>query len=65
MFNNLRAQASEIIDEVISNVYFMRGAINYFDYFEMTRMERQRISTFLEKRFKEESKKPPHVARVY
>lgn len=61
----MRAQATDIIDEVISTVYFMRGAINYFDYFELTRMERQRIAAFLDKRFIEEGKKPPQMARVY
>lgn len=43
----------------------MRGAVNYFDYYEMTYVERQKISKFLEKRFKEESKKPAHLNRVY
>lgn len=43
----------------------MRGAIRYFDYYELTYVERQKISNFLEKRFKEEAKKPPHINRVY
>lgn len=65
MFQTLRDEISEIIDNVITTVYFMRGSIRYFDYYEMTYVERQKISEFLEKRFKEESKKPPHVNRVY
>lgn len=43
----------------------MRGAISYFDYYEMTYIERQKISTFLEKRFKEESEKPAFSNRIY
>ena len=31
----------------------------------MTYLERQKINTFLERRFKEESKKGPHANRVY
>ena len=46
-------------------VYYMRGAVNYFDYYEMTYLERQMVSTFLDKRFKEESGKPPQFNRVY
>lgn len=43
----------------------MRGALNYYDYFELTYVERQMISDFLEKRFKDESKKPAFMNRVY
>ena len=65
MFQSLRDESSHIIDSAINTVYYMRGAINYFDYYEMTFIERQKVSKFLEKRFKEESKKPTHINRVY
>ncbi len=65
MFRTLRDETSIIIDNAINTVYYMRGAVNYFDYYEMTYVERQKISKFLEKRFKEESKKPAHLNRVY
>lgn len=61
----MRDETSTIIDTAINTVYYMRGAITYFDYYEMTYVERQKINTFLEKRFKEESKKPPHMNRIY
>jgi hypothetical protein len=65
MFQRLRDETSIIIDNAIQSIYYMRGAINYFDYYEMTYMERQKVSKFLEKRFEEESKKPSSMARVY
>ena len=65
MFQTLRDESSTIIDNAINTVYYMRGAVNYFDYYEMTYIERQKISKFLEKRFKEEAKKPPQYNRVY
>jgi hypothetical protein len=43
----------------------MRGSIQYFDFFELTYVERQKIGNFLEKRFKEEAKKPIQLNRVY
>lgn len=61
----MRDETSAIIDTAINTVYYMRGSIKYFDYYEMTYVERQKVNTFLQKRFKEESKKPPHMNRVY
>ena len=43
----------------------MRGAVNYFDIYEMTYIERDKINQFLRRRFKQESKKPPQINRVY
>lgn len=54
-----------LMDEVIKITYFMRGSLQYNDAFELTLYEKQMISSFLNKRFKEESKKPPHINRVY
>ncbi len=56
---------TKIVDEAVELVYFMRGAIQYFDMMETTFHERQRISNFIEKRLKDEGSKPPTVARVY
>lgn len=61
----MRDETSQIIDNAINTVYYMRGALSYFDYYEMTYVERQKFSSFLEKRFEVEAKKPPHVNRVY
>jgi len=61
----LRGQASTIIDNAIETAYYMRGSLQYFDYFELTYIERQKIGKFLEKRFKDESKKPIQMNRVY
>lgn len=54
-----------MIDNAIETVYYMRGSVSYFEYYEMTYIERQKIGKFLEKRFKEESKKPIQLNRVY
>ena len=54
-----------IIDNAIEAIYYMRGAVQYFDYYEMTYIERQKIGAFLEKRFKVESQKPALANRVY
>lgn len=61
----MRGETSTIIDTAINTVYYMRGAVKYFDYYEMTYVERQKINAFLQKRFKEESKKPHGMNRVY
>lgn len=62
---DLREESNQIIEGIVSSVYFMRGSISYFDFFELTYIERQKISKFLEERFKDESKKPPMINRVY
>lgn len=56
---------TKIVDEAVELVYFMRGAVQYPDMFETTYHERQRISTFIEKRLKDEGAKPPSMSRVY
>jgi hypothetical protein len=54
-----------LTDEAIELVYFMRGAVQYFDMWETTYYERQRFSKFIEQRLKDEGAKPASVARVY
>lgn len=65
MFRNLRAEIESIVDNAIMTCWYMRGCIDYFDYYELTYVERQKINSFLDKRFKEEMKKPPTMNRVY
>lgn len=45
------------LDEIIQLVYFMRGSVQYRDMMNMTLIERQAISEFIEKRLEAESKK--------
>ena len=61
----MREETNSILDNAIVTVYYMRGALQYFDYYEMTYIERQKVNEFLNKRFKEESGKPPSFNRVY
>jgi hypothetical protein len=50
MFNVLKQDIDNIIDSIISLVYFMRGAISYDEMLLRTPGERDRINLFLEKR---------------
>ena len=59
------AESAALIDSIINVVYFMRGSIDYFDFYELTYIERERISKFLDERLKSESKKPIQANRVY
>lgn len=65
MYKTFNAGLRGLLDEVIKITYFMRGALQYADAFELTLYEKQMISNFLNKRFKEESKKPTHINRIY
>jgi hypothetical protein len=62
---DLRGQIDGIVDEIIDISYFMRGSVDYFQMYELTRPELQRMARFLERRFEEESKKPAMANRVY
>jgi len=57
MFGQLGSDISSLIDEAIQLSYFMRGAISYEDMLRRTPGERQRISSFIERRLDGESKK--------
>lgn len=59
------ASRTRIVDEAIELIYFMRGAISYEEMWETTYHERQRISSFIEKRLKDEAAKPITMPRVY
>lgn len=61
MFQNLQKEATNLIDGIISIVYFMRGAISYEELMRRTPGERDRISAFLDKRFETEKNNPHPV----
>jgi hypothetical protein len=50
MFGSLSRDVQLIVDEVVELCYFMRGAINYEEMMYRSPGERQRISSFIEKR---------------
>ena len=57
MMGHLRRDIDNVVNGVISLVYFMRGGIGYEEMMRRTVGERQRISEFLDKRLKLEGKK--------
>lgn len=57
MFASMANTRRATIEELIQLVYFMRGAIQYESMKDMTYVERQSVSEFIEKRLKDESKK--------
>ncbi len=63
--SDLREESEQLLDNIINSVYFMRGSIDYFDFFELTYLERQKINKFLDQRMNNEMKKPPMINRVY
>lgn len=63
--SDLREESEQILDNIINAVYFMRGSIDYFDFYELTYLERQKINKFLDKRMDNEMKKPAMINRVY
>lgn len=65
MYNRLRGEARNIIKDAFESIYWMRGSISYFEFYELTYIERQVMDEFIKKRMETESKKPPHMNRVY
>ncbi len=61
MFLSLQKEATNLIDGIISLTYFMRGSITYEEMMRRTPGERDRISTFLDKRFETEKNNPHPV----
>ena len=57
MFSDLEAQGKGILKSCVEFSYFMRGAIQYRDFMELTPMERKLISNFLDTRMEIEGKK--------
>jgi len=58
MFGRLQREAEMVVDDVIELTYFMRGAISYEEMLRRTYGERSRIAGFIERRLKQEAKKP-------
>lgn len=53
----MNGERKRILSSIIQLVYFMRGSIQYSDMFNMTMVEREAVSDFIEKRLDAESKK--------
>lgn len=57
MFTRMQGERRRLLEDVIQLVYFMRGSIQYKDMMNMTMVERQAVSEFIEKRLELEAKK--------
>jgi hypothetical protein len=57
MFRRMSEDKRRMMTNIIQLVYFMRGAIQYGEMYEMTRVEREAVSEFIEKRLEMEAKK--------
>lgn len=57
MFNRMNSERQRIIKSIIQLVYFMRGSIQYSHMLNMSLIEREEVSSFIEKRLKDESEK--------
>ena len=58
MFQQLQAEARNIIDSCISLSYYMRGAIQYEDVLMRVPAERDMMFEFIKDRLETESKRP-------
>lgn len=61
MILGLQNDAKNLIDSIISLVYYMRGAVPYEEMLRRTPGERDRFNIFLEKRFEVEKNNPNPV----
>jgi hypothetical protein len=57
MFVGMNKERDNIIKSLVELVYFMRGSVQYESMKNMTKVERQAVSDFIEKRLEIESKK--------
>lgn len=57
MFQDLEGQGNQIISNCIELSYFMRGAIQYRDFMDLTPNERKLVGVFLERRMEVEGKR--------
>lgn len=53
----MQIRREELMDEVISLSYFMRGALPYVDAYSTSHIERSRIRAFLDERISTELQK--------
>lgn len=62
MFKQMNADRRGLLYSIVRLVYFMRGAIQYKDMFEMTSIERETVGDFIDSRLEAENQ---HVHPVY
>lgn len=56
MFSDLQREAKMLLDDIITIIYFMRGAVSYTEAMHMSYAERQSIESFIEKRLETQKK---------
>lgn len=54
----MEADRQATIASIVQLVWYMRGSIQYKDMLDMSMVERQAVSRFIEKRLEAESKRP-------
>lgn len=57
MFRQMNADKEHTVSNVVELVYFMRGAIQYKDMLNLSLIERQQVSMFINKRLEVEMKR--------
>lgn len=57
MFQSMNNEREGLLKQLITLVYFMRGAIKYEESKNMTKLERKLAEEFIESRLEVESKK--------
>ena len=58
MFNQYSREVNSLLREIISLIYYMRGAIQYEEMMNRSYAERRLFSEFIEARLLKESKNP-------
>ena len=61
MFRDLEGQATKLIDSFIELTFYMRGGVQYEDFFNITLVECLRMFDFISKRLEPEMKKHMQV----
>lgn len=61
MFRDLEGQATKLIDSFVELSFYMRGSVQYEDFFDITPAERSRMFDFISKRLEPEMKKHMQV----
>lgn len=57
MFEQMNNERRHIMSAIVQLVYFMRGAIQYDTMYHMTKVERDAVNDFIEKRLQAEAGK--------
>lgn len=57
MFTQMSAERKRILQDIVQLVYFMRGAVQYKDMYEMTLVEREAVGDFIRSRLEVEAKR--------